>query len=569
MLDTPTQQDKQQKRKIRLLPFALAAMLVFVTACSGKGAEKESGASPSASATNGSGSNQTQENAASPFAKYDPPIQVSTVRIVNDTIKYKDGESIDNNIWTQLYKDELGIEVKNLWVVNDTGGQGEQKLNLSITSGDLPDFIPVNAVQLKQLVDAGALMDLTDIYEKYAAPFTKEITEGEGPHILQSATFNGKLMAIPSVASGETESSMIFVREDWRVKLNLPEPKTMDDVLKIAESFTKEDPDENGQDDTVGLLLHKNLYGSFAGLDGFFNGFHAYPGLWIEDASGKLTYGSIQPEVRVALQELQDMYKTKQIDREFGVKDGGKASELTTSGKNGLYYGPLWTPIWPVQDNRNNDPNAEWKAYPIVSVDGEAARPQVGPSVTTYYAVSKDAKNPEALIKMLNLFPEKGYGETAEPEKYFKADGLELFKYAPFVTSPAILDSYVRIDEALASGDTSKLSPDEKGNYEMIVKFREGDNSAWAYEKIFVGGGTLEVADRYRQQSMPMHSKFFGAPTKTMASKNSTLAKMELEVFTKIIMGDSIDKFDKFVEDWKRLGGDEMIKEVNEWAQSR
>lgn len=40
---------------------------------------------------------------------------------------------------------------------------------------------------------------------------------------------------------------------------------------------------------------------------------------------------------------------------------------------------------------------------------------------------------------------------------------------------------------------------------------------------------------------------------------------MEEEVFTKIIMGDSIDLFDKFVEDWKKLGGDQITKEINEW----
>jgi putative aldouronate transport system substrate-binding protein len=35
---------------------------------------------------------------------------------------------------------------------------------------------------------------------------------------------------------------------------------------------------------------------------------------------------------------------------------------------------------------------------------------------------------------------------------------------------------------------------------------------------------------------------------------------------TKIIMGDSIDLFDQFVKEWYQLGGAEIVKEVNMWA---
>ena len=46
----------------------------------------------------------------------------------------------------------------------------------------------------------------------------------------------------------------------------------------------------------------------------------------------------------------------------------------------------------------------------------------------------------------------------------------------------------------------------------------------------------------------------------------STLKTLEIEKFTKIILGhDTVDSFDKFVEDWKKLGGDKITTEVNEW----
>lgn len=38
---------------------------------------------------------------------------------------------------------------------------------------------------------------------------------------------------------------------------------------------------------------------------------------------------------------------------------------------------------------------------------------------------------------------------------------------------------------------------------------------------------------------------------------------MELEAFSNIIRGASIDEFDKYTEDWHKLGGDRMTEEIN------
>jgi putative aldouronate transport system substrate-binding protein len=53
--------------------------------------------------------------------------------------------------------------------------------------------------------------------------------------------------------------------------------------------------------------------------------------------------------------------------------------------------------------------------------------------------------------------------------------------------------------------------------------------------------------------------------TKTTESKWPTLDKLEKETFLKIIMGAApLDSFDKFVQDWKKQGGDQILAEVDE-----
>ena len=62
---------------------------------------------------------------------------------------------------------------------------------------------------------------------------------------------------------------------------------------------------------------------------------------------------------------------------------------------------------------------------------------------------------------------------------------------------------------------------------------------------------------------------YAGSLTKAMQEKKAYLDKLELETFTNIIMGQApIDEFDVFVENWKKSGGDDISKEVNEWYQS-
>lgn len=54
--------------------------------------------------------------------------------------------------------------------------------------------------------------------------------------------------------------------------------------------------------------------------------------------------------------------------------------------------------------------------------------------------------------------------------------------------------------------------------------------------------------------------------TDTMVDSLAQLEKMELETFTRIITGDaSVDEFDTFVENWNRMGGSQITKEINEF----
>ncbi|MFD0693692.1 extracellular solute-binding protein [Paenibacillus sp. GCM10027628] len=550
-----------------------------LSACSGQNGSTDNGLSQSSNVESGqTASNEPKGAPSDPFGKYDPPIEVSFVRNLSDVVENNvlgvlKGETFEDNRWTRLFKDQLGIKIKNNWVVkgDDTSEQYLQKLNVTIASGDIPDFMSVNSTQLKQLANAGQIEDMTTLYPQYASPDLKWMMSQEGTAPFDAATFNGKLMAIPLVDSSIESAMLIWIRTDWLQKLGLKPPKTMADVQEISKAFAEGDPEGNGKKDTFGLGVAKTLWGGAMGLEGFMAGYKAYPNKWVEGSSGKLVYGSVQPEVKKALQVLQTMFQNGELDQEFGMKDGTKVSEQIAAGKIGMEYGEQWNSIWPLQLNRNKDPNAQWQAFPIVSESGESPKVPLKFNTVKFFVVKKGAKHPEAVIKMFNLFYEKNWGKTAEFDKYYAPPEAEsVWQLSPVNPSPIKknVEAYRAIDAARKSGNFSALAGEAKTIQGKIDAYHSGSKDGfalWGWERIYGSEGSEGVVDQYDKNNQFLQDKFYGAPTPTMVERKSTLEKLQNETFTKIIMGAPIDDFDKFVQNWAKLGGAQMTKEINDW----
>ena len=502
-----------------------------------------------------------------PMSKYDPPITITMVRATDDTLENNTlsklpGETIDNNRWTKLIQEQLGIIIKLNWVAKGAD-EFNQKFNVSIATGDIPDMVNVNATQLKQLADADLLADLNGVFPKYATPLSKKIIDDAGPQALAIATVGGKLLGIPRVNANHENVNFIWLRTDWMTAYGLQAPKTMADFQNIIQTFVKK-----GKAGTVGMALQKDLWGqNYAVLDGFFNAYHAYPNAWI-DKDGKMAYGSIQPEMKLALTKLAEMYKAGLIDKEFAVKDSGKEAEMTISGLNGAFYGAHWNGLYPLQNNRTNDPKADWQAYPIVSADSNVAMTQSNVGTADWFSMSKNCKNPEAVMKLFNMYVDKTFDPVnQEYVKYSNPPGTEgVWKLSPVVTYLAVknLDNYRNIQEPLKNKKPGALFGEQLAMYENCLKFLNGDETCWGWYKTFGADSSWSVTNQYLIDKRVLLSGYAGAPTPTMVEKKTTLDKMQNELVVKIIMGqEQVSAFDKFTTDWLALGGQAITDEVN------
>ncbi|TMV45960.1 extracellular solute-binding protein [Paenibacillus mesophilus] len=546
------------KRAVKVL---LSLSLIAVPMIAACGKTDESGGKTTADAgKQGTGTSKTVPE------KYDPPIEMTTVNYSFPTTKFFNGEDINNNIWTRTLLEKYGIKVKTQWYVPNT--EYDKKTNLMIASGEIPDFFAATPQQFRQLYEAGQLEDMTKAYNDHAPESIKKVMQQAGETVLKSATFDGKLMAIPWSGVAKEGPAILWIRKDWKEKLNLPDPKTIDDLVAIADAFTKKDPDGNGKDDTFGLAMDKEL-GMAAGL---MNGFGAYTDFWIKDASGSLAYSEIQPQMKQALTKLAEMYKAGHFDPEFIVKDSNKVNESIGGNKIGMMIGGRGSANSPLV---SLTPNQEWQAYPMPTVDGKPFKAQLPLNIFSYYwVVKKGTKNPEAIFKMMDFWLQTYYYNKSE-EVYYKyivpskEDGSALWTYSPvkiylpdnnienYRQATAVLDGKVKPEE---------LAPERKKVYDRIMLYKGGQKNLWGEFAQNGPGGSAGIIDQIIKEDRFVPNQFYTTPTATMAERNEQLKKLRNETFVKIVTGNlGLDAFDKYVADWKKQGGDIITKEVNDW----
>jgi putative aldouronate transport system substrate-binding protein len=551
---------KKIKKPMTLL-LALAMTTTLLYGCAGNEAKPDGGEKPATGTETGS---ETAAPVDGPFVPFEETVKVNVIGQNNPTVIYVNGESMEDNVISRFYKEKLNVEYPKKWTIDAT--KYREHIDLSIASNDLPDTFGVSSTQLNRLINNGQVADLTEAYEKYASENLRNTMEYMDKIGLQTSTVDGKIYGLPLPNDFADFIAMTYIRQDWLDKLGLKAPTTLAELEAVATAFVKQDPDGNGQDDTIGIAMDQTL--GFP-MDGIGAAVGAYPKIWLDDESnpGSLKYGSIQPEMKETLAIMQKFYKDGIYDKEFAVKNADKVAETVAAGKVGIFIGPFWAPLWQIQLNKKNEPDAVWSVYPIPkNKDGELL-PKAASFVYRWQVVRKDFEHPEAIIKMANLWYELWQGEYAEwyhglnqTEYKEVQEGLKF--YAPFwfdVPDKNMKLGYV-MREALEKDDPSIIKSPEGQKMWAVIK--EGSMYGWA-QQLITTQSEFVLGEQYKGNYM--FDKFNGAPSESMVTKKPILDKLESEMLTKIIMGESLDTFDKFVTEWKRLGGEEITKEVNEW----
>ena len=178
-------------------------------------------------------------------------------------------------------------------------------------------------------------------------------------------------------------------------------------------------------------------------------------------------------------------------------------------------------------------------------------------------AVKKGTKNPEAVIKMLNIYVDKLFGSEPEFNKYFGEKGVDGIWYmSPVHTLDPMIDlkAHQAIKKAITDKTTNELTGAAKGFYKNM------QDGMWSFSMMF---GPTDTPFAFIDNTYPKNviwDAYFGAPTLTMVQRWSSMDELITTKLTSIVQGKTEvnSGFDKLVSDWLNMGGKQVIEEIND-----
>lgn len=425
----------------------------------------------------------------------------------------------------------------------------EQNLTLVFAGGEYPDLMEVNGINSPQVapaVDSGVFMPLNDLIEEHAPNLKKFITEEQWNS--PSVNKDGQIYAIPST-NYVRNLAVTYVRKDWMDKLNIKTPKTIDEYIDMLKRFKNEDPNVNGEKDEIPWSARENFrYG-----EAIFGAYDVIPNDW-KYVEGKLVPNFIRPEMKEALAVYKKLYDEKLLDNEFLVQQGKDwDAKIKGKGNVGMFaHDPTYPDKW-LTEIQNNTPSAELEIIPSpVGPDGKGGSSIYSPVGTMVWAIPATNENPINAIKFLDQF----YSEDVQTLLTY---GLEGDNYT--VENGKIKYTYPTDQESIQNETIYQnflrfIGPSHLENEEFLANRPHGD---------LIKQG-IEVA-----QSEGRENDGLGMPNPPTILERPELQKdgLWVEFAAKVLTGkESLDNFDKFVEDWKERGGSKVINEATEWYKS-
>lgn len=553
-------------RKKQIMAAALAAALLMA-GCGGSGDIKTD-----ASAAAGG------DTAATAAAGTDNGVITITMAKQQDENagRYDGSDDINNNPMINLGIEKLGIKIETTLLGGDSENY-DTKLRLALTGAEqLPDVLPVYTTQMiADLIESGQVKAIDEDIEKYMPARLKEIYD-KYPQTFYPVMKDGKTYGLANCPVLE-DTQVMIIRQDWLDNLGLKAPTNMAEFENVIRAFTEDDPDGNGQKDTYGFTYQgKDIYNSgwvadpvmlFSANTGKF-----VPGKWQQNDSGELMYGSIHEGNKKTLEKMAEWHKNGWLFPEAAATGAWDAMSKFTEGRAGIFMGRPWA-AGSVKDVVTVDPNAVIACYPTIRQDNGDPTYQTAQTNDGWIMFSKDFDNMEAFFKYYDWLYDVAFAtgdfqygylqdydyDIVDDKVVFAYDQFDPPKTDPFQPSKAILTkNRPYTDRMKAYNDIESGITPETGDQLKAAEFVQ--NEPAQYQGYVIA---------YNHQNELVPNLFNAEPTPTMKKNWEQLQTLEKQVYTNIIYGNEpIEAFDKFVEEWKSMGGEQITKEVNEWYQS-
>lgn len=454
-----------------------------------------------------------------------------------------------------LYKKMMGVGIVQPYVEWNGGETYLEQLNLRIAAGDMPDvFSPWNGIE-SELIESGALLDLTDLLQEKAPHLWESIPEEMWDAVkANDPTGENRIYVIPQVLNYGRNGGMI--RQDWLDSLGLKMPTTQEEFVEVLRAFKNDDPNGNGVADEIatGGRAEVRWMGQMFGQYGIAM-WEGYPQWDIYD--GELTYSAVTQNMKDCLEWMSELYAEGLLDPETLLNDKSAWDGKINSGVVGV-----WEHL-----------PQECYNYAENIYSGTGVKPQIAilpaisaPGYEGYYThrqmngggfVVANTEDEEKIDKIMKVLDAYG-NQDMWMEFYNGVEGMH---------SEVIDGKAVRLPDDPSTQQNLVLAPynsiatiDFQIN---VLSTQLTEDREWAVSQAVENvQKNQEYVKSFAGDGMPdsIYSDYPDIGNRTLY----------VEYATKIIAGEyPIDKFDEFVEKWYASGGKEVTELAREWYANK
>lgn len=545
---------KKNWTKIISLMLAVFMVMSVLAACGGKGGE--------------------QTAAEIKDGKFVEPVTISQAIRADSATKFMEGDNYDNNVWTRLIEERLGVKLVVAWSADGATDAYGTKLNMSLNNDELPDIFSCYFDTYAEAAEAGQLTDMGPYIEQYGSEQLKKIF-ADNADLVEACKIDGKLYCIPNLPTAyQVESQFLWIRQDWLKAVGMEAPTTWNELLEVARAFVTKDPDGNGVADTFGLGLAgaSPWWGGVGSFDGISEAFGATClQNWVKDENGRIVYGSTQPQMKDALQAAADMYKEGLLDPEFMTKGIDEVTADIYNNKVGMTFGFNWAGYWPLLGAVQANPEAVWAPYPYVSATDKPAKTAIWWPMQEYTCVASSCANPAAAVLIANLYVEiMSSTDTTIIETYNYSGDTSNYLLCP-VRLNGGADEFKTVEawKAIEAGTATieDYTGNIRANLEHINSYViDGNVDDYGYWSQLGKGGAMQIVleDYIPNDRIALTEIHGGFPT-DYADELGLIQDLEIQYIAKIVSGAlPVDAFEEWLNDFVKLGGDKVTDAVNE-----
>ena len=390
-------------------------------------------------------------------------------------------------------------------------------------------------------------------------------------------------LRIPAALDPTEGVAGLYYRSDWLDALGLSEPTNVQEMNDMLVKFAEYGPTVNGGKDTAGLGSTSGVLNTNFALAAYFQAYGAYPNKWIM-RDGELVNGIVQDEMVDALNGLKDLYDRGALAPDFATWNSDQFTERVTSDQVGATFGTYYIPAWPLNQNKDANPDADWKEINLPNLGGNAKPAMNQASIQFFNVVTKNAPEhaEEALVKLINLG--MAVNENCATDKTIfngldKAEnGASVFYLPVYIYFPVPWATYrPEIWAAYEAKDRDSLKVEyEKVMYDYMDDWlTNGNNSenrgtSWGqYKSRLEKGMGIDIGLTARETGFYETNYFYGGATATEQRASSTLSDTATSFIIEYIMGQKTEAdWESFKQSWNDMGGADWTKEVNEQYKS-